>query len=158
MITFEVRGIPAPGGSKKAFTYRQKSTGKMRAAVVDACARTKPWQALVSAAAAAAYKGPPLEGPLRLEIQFRLPRPKAHYVAYGIRHGAPDYHIVKPDATKLLRSTEDALKGICWRDDSQVAVQLVVKRYAAIPGAVITVMEIPPLLWAHKGEQHEKEE
>jgi Holliday junction resolvase RusA-like endonuclease len=49
---------------------------------------------------------------------------------------------VAPDTTKLVRSTEDALKGICWRDDSQVVYQVASKEYAArggIPGADIKI-------------------
>ena len=46
-------------------------------------------------------------------------------------------------ATKLIRAVEDALTGIVWRDDAQVAVQKVAKVYGDEPqGAVITIEEI----------------
>jgi Holliday junction resolvase RusA-like endonuclease len=47
-----------------------------------------------------------------------------------------------PDATKLLRSTEDALTGIVWKDDKLIVDQLVSKNYqrpGIYPGAKITV-------------------
>jgi Holliday junction resolvase RusA-like endonuclease len=137
-IAIDVRGIPAPGGSKRGFLH--KATG--RVIVVDACRRSKDWKALVSHAAAEAYAGEPLVGPVALEVEFRMPRPKAHYTTRGLRATAPEHHTRVPDATKLLRSTEDALTGICWHDDAQVAVQVVRKVYHEQPGARIVVQRL----------------
>lgn len=141
MIAFTVRGIPAPGGSKRGFVHR--NTG--RVIVVDACKRSKDWKALVSHAAADSHAGEPLDGPVRLEIEFTMPRPKNHYTTRGLRQSAPEHHTKAPDATKLLRSTEDALTGICWHDDAQVAVQVVSKRYGDTPGASIRVEQLADL-------------
>ena len=43
---------------------------------------------------------------------------------------APAWPTVKPDATKLWRSTEDGLTGVLWRDDARIVCQLVRKVYA----------------------------
>lgn len=51
-------------------------------------------------------------------------------------------HTVKPDATKLWRSTEDALTGIAWRDDAQISVQVVEKRYGSQSGALIQISSL----------------
>lgn len=68
-------------------------------------------------------------GPVELVVRFYVPRPKSHYGAKGLRPVAPSYPTVAPDVTKLLRAVEDALKGIVWRDDSQVVIQHAWKRY-----------------------------
>lgn len=137
MIRFTVPGIPAPGGSKRAFY--NKRTG--RAMLTDDCRRNAPWRAAV-AWTAKKYISEPLAGPILVEVEFRLPRPKGHYRTgrnkHLLRDGAPRYPITKPDATKLWRAAEDALKGIAWLDDSQVVSQRVQKAYGT-PGMVIVI-------------------
>lgn len=140
-LVFRVDGQPAPGGSKR-FVGMSKRTG--RAVLVDMGGkRNKTWRALV-AAAGAALNAKPLEGPLELTCSFVMPRPKKHFHTDKKRKGqlradAPHWHTNAPDATKLLRSTEDALKGITWGDDSQVARQHASKVYGDRPGALIEI-------------------
>ena len=90
----------------------------------------------------------PITGALRVEFEFVLPRPKGHYGtgkhAGQVKSSAPLYPGVKPDITKLIRSTEDAMKGIAWKDDSQVVTQIGMKRYSESPGALITISCIQP--------------
>jgi crossover junction endodeoxyribonuclease RusA len=133
MMEFFVPGIPAPGGSKTSYG---------RGRIVDSCKRNKPWRAMVALAAMRAGCKP-MDGPLTLSVTFWMPRPKGHYRKNGeVKPNAPAYPIVAPDTTKLLRSTEDALKGIAWHDDAQVAYQVGSKMYAdreGIPGAHIKI-------------------
>ena len=71
-----------------------------------------------------------------------MPRPKSHFRANGLlKPTAPLYHTSKPDLTKLMRSTEDALTGICWTDDSSIARQSPLKLYSndGLTGATIEV-------------------
>ena len=93
-----------------------------------------------------AMDGPPIEGPVELFIAFVMPRPKCHYGSGKrssvLRLDAPSHHTVAPDATKLTRSTEDALKGVVWADDSQVVRQEVSKGYGPRPGARIVVRKV----------------
>lgn len=105
----------------------------------DAGERNKAWRLAVKLVARAHIPRLP-DGPIALYIEFVMPRPKAHYGKKGLKASAPDYHINKPDMTKLIRSTEDALTdaGI-WRDDSQVANQCAVKVYGDEVGANITI-------------------
>lgn len=143
VIEVWVPGLPAPAGSKKGFYVKKIK----RVVITDDCKRSKPWMATVKHFAFAAWGDrPPLEGAVRLEVVFRLPRPKGHYRsgrnASQVRPSAPLYPMVKPDATKLLRAVEDALTGILWRDDAQVVHQTVEKVYSATPGAVIRVEAI----------------
>lgn len=139
MTTFFVHGIPAPGGSKKAF-FNPKTH---RIVVTDDAKRNRPWRDMIASTALAAGVAP-IVGPIRLSVTFRMPRPKSHYRSDGtIKPNAPRWHVVRPDATKLLRALEDALTGIAWRDDSEIARQDVVKEYTdSTPGASVVVSTI----------------
>lgn len=139
-VIFFAPGIPAPGGSKRAFVVGG------RAIVTEDCKRSKPWRERVACAARDAYAGPPLNGPLRVEFAFVVPRPKGHFGtgknARAVRPSAPAYPAVKPDTTKLVRSTEDALKSILWDDDSQIVQQVATKTYGDRPGVTVRVYEL----------------
>jgi Holliday junction resolvase RusA-like endonuclease len=142
LISFFVPGVPAPGGSKRSFRHRH--TGKI--VTMDDCERNKSWRTSVAWVAAQSKNGRgdwPRREPLLASFVFVMPRPKGHYGARGLRPSAPKGHQVKPDLTKLIRSTEDALTGILWVDDAQI-VRFVdpEKRYAGegeSPGAWITL-------------------
>ena len=150
MVTFFVHGDPQPGGSKKGFAYIDKKTGKTRVNIVDDAKRNKEWRSLVAHMARKVMgEDPPLKGALSLDIVFLVRRPKSHYGtgrnAGYLKKSAPRYPTTRPDQTKLLRSTEDALTGIVWRDDAQVVRQFIQKNYTpASPGARIDVLELEP--------------
>lgn len=142
-IEFFVPGIPAPGGSKRGFYIKKLN----RVVMAPDCKRTRSWMDSVAVAGKMAYSGELLTGPIRLTIVFYFLRPKGHYGtgrnANKLKDSAPKYHLVKPDSTKLLRSTEDALTGIIWRADSQVMLGPVDKFYVERdPGAQITITQI----------------
>jgi Holliday junction resolvase RusA-like endonuclease len=158
MIAFRVYGIPKPGGSKKGFVVKNKYTGKPRAVIVDDCKKNKEWRESVMEAARTVKPPMPLFGPLMVVCVFYLPRIKAHYrtgkQAQFLKSDAPLFHTTKPDATKLWRSTEDALTGIIWRDDAQIAHQVIVKRYTSDnPGAEIKILEATEALAEAAGDK-----
>jgi Holliday junction resolvase RusA-like endonuclease len=80
-------------------------------------------------------------------MEFHVPRPVAHYKkdgelsAEGLRNPFPTK---KPDLTKLLRSTEDALTEVVWSDDAIIIDQFVHKRYVDNPEDVRVVINIFP--------------
>jgi len=88
---------------------------------------------------------PMFTGPVRLSAIFHMPRPKGHYRtgkhASQLRPSAPEHPATKPDLLKLTRAIEDAMTGIVWRDDAQVVVEKLEKRYGSQPGCVIQVTE-----------------
>lgn len=106
MIEIIVNGLPGPQGSK-----RHVGGGRM----IESSKKVAPWRQDVVAAAKAAYSGPPLDGPLECLMVFWLPRP----VSAPKKRRA--WACKKPDLSKLVRSTEDALTtaGV-WRDDARV--------------------------------------
>lgn len=147
-VTFFVPGVPQPGGSKKGFAVRTK-TGGTRIAIVEDAKHNAPWRAVVSLAGSEAFPAP-LTGPLAVSFSFAMPRPKSHYRTgiydHLLKPGAPAGHTSKPDVTKLIRSTEDALKGIAWVDDSQIVSQSAGKMYTndRRPGCWIMVRPFEP--------------
>lgn len=154
-LEFTVLGVPAPKGSSRAMLRGghavnvpsgsdankdalQTWGNAVRCAAVDAV-RAQRRSDLVSGVEFG-------EVPLRLEIEFRMRRRKPDFKKDGtLRDGIPTYHMVKPDTSKLVRSTEDAMIGIVFLDDSQVAELLVRKVYAAPgqEGARIRITELP---------------
>lgn len=111
-IEFEVLGLPAPQGSK-----RHVGGGVM----VESSKAVKPWRQAVAHAArdVADTLGAPLDGPLTLDVTFRLPMPKARRKAVRLAGQGPS--VTRPDLSKLVRSTEDALtdSGLI-RDDARI--------------------------------------
>jgi Holliday junction resolvase RusA-like endonuclease len=158
-LAFVVYGIPAPGGSKKAFIPRRKDgslvtrpDGSPIVSIVDDSKRNKSWRGAVVEAvrqeiapAGQLADGYPLEDvALELSVVFTVPKPKT------VKRDRP---IVKPDALKLLRSTEDALVDAGLLKDDALIWQY--RRLAKVypgtdpmalssPGAVIYVFVSKP--------------
>ena len=147
LTEFTVYGLPAQSGSKTPIPYH-KPDGSLGVRTFDASKRMKPWKNQVSWAACKVYKRPVFRNAVRLEIIFYLPRPKNQFkIRKGATSGilkdwAPPYPIVTPDLTKLVRCLEDALKGIIWKDDSQVVEQETRKLYGEVPRAEVKILGI----------------
>lgn len=137
--SISISGIPRPGGSKTATLIRRKGgaivmcNGRPLITTREAGTHTKEWRALVAYTARQQYQGEPIRGPIRLSAIFFMPRPKGHFRtgkrAGELKPDAPQWHTCKPDRTKLMRSTEDALTGILWADDTLIVAGPVEKRY-----------------------------
>lgn len=94
--------------------------------------RTSPVQsfkATVRMAASDSYSGPPLDGPLGLDVVFILPRPQAK--VWKTRPMPRYRHAGKPDLDNLCKSVKDALVNLLWRDDGQVCSCVATKFVAA---------------------------
>lgn len=138
MIQFVVYGVAQPQGSKSARVFNGKAI--LTEGFGDGPRKRKAWRQAVADGARAwqsTHNAPLIEGPIVLEVWFFLPRP----ASAPKRVFAPTK---KPDLSKLTRSAEDSLKGIIWRDDSQVVDSHTYKRFAVdgAPCAVIRVREI----------------
>lgn len=136
-LRFTVYGLPVPQGSKNAI--RQ---GNRTLIVERGRATLRPWRALVAGEAARALVRP-FDGPLRVELVFHLPRPKAHFRqgtnAGQLKESAPVHHSTRPDADKLARAVLDAITGIAFRDDGQVAELVVYKLFAEQASASVAI-------------------
>ena len=107
-----------------------------------------PWR---KAVAQVAKESAPrlMEGPLAVRIACYFKRPKR--LMRRRDPEGPVLHIAKPDSDNLAKAVLDALNGVLYYDDCQVA-ELVVRKYycpkatdapgAAAPGAAIEVREL----------------
>lgn len=152
MIQIKVFGNPAPKGSKR-FLGLKGGKGIM----IESSKKEKPWAEAVKWAALEALDDGALSierhcngaiiGAISMEITFTLPKPKS---ASKKRRTWPDK---KPDLSKLVRSTEDALTSAgVWEDDARVVECVSRKVFPGehpkalhIPGALIEIMEALPL-------------
>lgn len=142
-IVFTVYGKPATQGSKRAFVIKPQGGGTPRAIVTENDKRCQPWRQEVAAAAAKAYDGPLIIGPVRLRVEYVYVRPKSHYGtgrnAEIIKASAPYHKTTIPDLSKLTRAIEDALSGVLYRSDSLIAERHDSKRWGIRDRATITV-------------------
>lgn len=128
MIVLEVTGRPTPQGSKRVFNGR----------LVEAqSANLKKWRGAI-AEACLPYKNQNIYlGPIRLEVDFYLERPKT------VSQAQRALPIVAPDLDKLVRAVGDGIgqSGMIWGDDSQIVDIQARKHYAdgRLPGATIKI-------------------
>ena len=144
LCCFTVRGEPATQGSKRAFPFKRKD-GTLGASVVSVSnKKLKSWRAVVSDAATEAYGGELISDPIRLTVILELKRPKNHYGtgrnSMILKKNAPIFHYRNKDAIKMVRAIEDAITGIVWRNDCQIAEHRIVKRWS--PGGSMAHIEI----------------
>jgi Holliday junction resolvase RusA-like endonuclease len=107
--------------------------------------RTVAYEGKVALAAQTAMNGrPPVEGPVAVLLDVRLPIPTSwpikRQMAAELDHTRP---LGKPDVDNYLK-TLDACNNIVWIDDCQVVTATVVKRYHSNPGITVTVDEWVP--------------
>lgn len=138
-----VYGTPAPQGSKR-FVGVAKKTG--RGIMVESSRKVRPWRQDVKAAAEKARNGaPPMDGPLVARMVFTVPKPASAPKTRRI------WPCKKPDLSKLVRSTEDALvdAGVLADDARIVEYQRIAKVYPRedpealeAPGVLIEILPL----------------
>lgn len=151
-IEFDVRGIPAPQGSPRAIRAGDRAILVTEASAAFGAKGGKTsalaaWRhAIATEARAAMGNDPLLAGPVRVAVELRpKPRPQAHFLRSGLRADAPRWHTSKPDADKLARAVLDALTGVVYADDRQVALLVSGKRWPDVgeaPGARIRISRL----------------
>ena len=115
MHTFFTPGVPAPQGSK-----RYVGNGVM----VESSKALAPWRKTVVNNARRSWTTDPLDGPVALDLEFVMRRPKA----WGKNRHDPMTQ--RPDIDKLSRAILDAITGVLVLDDSQVTTLTAHKRRA----------------------------
>lgn len=139
MIRFTVPAVPVAlprqqmrvvhsGGRSFATNYmpRHHPVNAFKAAVADAASK--------------AFVSGPMDGPLHLGALFVMPRPKS-----APRNGAAYFSAKRPDLSNLVKSLEDALVGIAFPDDAQIAAIVARKRIASaseLPRVEVEVMSL----------------
>ena len=123
MISFSCDGQPVPQGSMKVINGHILHSQGSALAV---------WRSTI--ALSARFAGAkPLDGPMGIEVTFRVRRPKT------VKR---EYPSVAPDLDKYIRACLDALTGICYVDDSQIVDISSRKVYSDTPGADIKIFPI----------------
>ena len=74
---------------------------------------------------ASVYSGPPVAGPLRMDLVFVYPRPKS--MIWKSRPMLRAWHAIKPDRDNGMKSIQDALEGLVYLNDSQICAGSVEK-------------------------------
>lgn len=141
LLVLFVPGRPEPKGSTRAFAVRANNKRGMRAVTIaDNKETQRGWTSYVRDAARELWGDrPPIDGPVRVRVDFIQPRR-----ASAPKRSTPA-HTRKPDGDKLTRCVWDALTHIVWLDDAQVVEWAGSKREAEIgetPGAQIRVERI----------------
>lgn len=105
--------------------------------------KTRTYETLIRDAAIEAMgASEPLETPVTLYLYIRVPIPKSHSKkrVEACLNGL-DQPIKKPDASNILKSVEDGMNGIVYKDDSQIINLHVTKVYSTLAGVDICVKE-----------------
>ena len=95
------------------------------------------WKKLIRQRFNQEYPGASIVGPttlpLSVELNFWMKIPKTRKVEAGRPH------IVRPDVDNLTKGVLDALEGMAFQDDKQIADLTVTKTYSDTPGVEIIV-------------------
>lgn len=145
-IDFFVPGNPK--GLKRHRTFRTKSGVNIQ---VDP---SKADKADFLAMAMSHRPEAPIDGPLAMAVVCVFQRPKAHYRKSGeLRPDAPVWYASAPDVDNCYKYVADALNGVFWRDDRQIAVGMVYAIYGSVPGTAVLIrrpceVDLDAAMWA----------
>lgn len=132
MIDFTIDGLPVAKGRPRVTrngTYTP--------------AKTKNYEKLVQLYFNNQYKGDPLEGPLRLTIDFYMYIPKnTSKKRRKLKNNKAILPTKKPDFDNLTKSITDALNKLAYKDDNQIVEAHICKYYSDDPRAVVKIETI----------------
>ena len=105
--------------------------------------KTRNYESLIKEAAIQAMgSNEILETPVNLYLYIRAPIPQSYSKkrSEACLNGL-EKPIKKPDASNVLKSVEDAMNGVVYKDDSQIVNIHVAKVYSSVAGVDICVKE-----------------
>ena len=136
MVTFKVDGNPV--GKQRA---RYVKRGNFVQTYTPE--KTRTYESLIKDAAIEAMgSSEPLETPVTLYLYIRVPMPKS-YSKKRIEAclNGSEQPTKKPDASNILKSVEDGMNSVVYKDDSQIVNIHVTKVYSSQAGVDICVKE-----------------
>lgn len=126
MIKFFIPGVPVAKG-------RPRFARQGKFVVAYTPKKTKDWEEHVKWASIEHRPDKPLEGALRINLDFCMPRPKSipkHKI----------HHTKRPDLDNLQKSVIDALQNAAlFKDDSQFVRKTATKYYSSVPGVYVEI-------------------
>ena len=133
MIQLTVPGEPVgkarPRVTKGGFVYTPKKTVNYETLIKEIFAISYPDFC-------------PIEGPVSLNVQAYLKIPKVSAKKTEAMSNGDILPTKKPDMSNILKSVEDALNTLAYRDDKQIVNAIIIKRYSARPRIEVRVEEI----------------
>ncbi|WP_339309750.1 RusA family crossover junction endodeoxyribonuclease [Paenibacillus sp. FSL k6-2145] len=136
MITFTVYGEPVAQGRPRASTQG----GFVRMYDPE---KSKGYKDYVRLAAAEHAPNALLEGPLGMMLTVYRSIPKSFSKKKAAQAESGEIRPVsKPDVDNYLKGVKDALKGVIWKDDSQVVEVFAQKRYSARPRIEVKIKDL----------------
>lgn len=136
IVTFNVEGNPV--GKQRA---RYAKRGNFVQAYTPE--KTRSYETLIKESAKQAMgSSEPLETPVSLYLYIRVPIPMSctKKRLEAIQNGS-EKPIKKPDASNILKSVEDSMNSVVYKDDSQIVNIHVTKVYSSQAGVDICVKE-----------------
>jgi Holliday junction resolvase RusA-like endonuclease len=136
MTTFSVDVTPVPKGRARYVRRGNHITSYTPE-------KTRTYETLIKEAGVQAMgSSKPLETPVTLYLHIRMPIPKS-YSKKRIEAclNGSEQPIKKPDASNILKSVEDGLNGVVYKDDSQIINIHVTKVYSTKSGVDICIKE-----------------
>jgi Holliday junction resolvase RusA-like endonuclease len=136
MVTFKVDADPV--GKQRA---RYVKRGNFVSTYTPE--KTRTYEALLKEAAIEAMgASEPLETPVSLYLYIRVPIPKSctKKRLEDIANGS-EKPTKKPDSSNILKSVEDAMNGVVYKDDCQIINHHITKVYSSLSGVDICVKE-----------------
>ncbi len=133
-IEFEHPGPPVPKARPRVTRYRGTYTPE----------KSKRYQEALAWSARAAFgSGPPLEGPVTVEIEAWLPIPTSWSNKRKTAAATGQiWPTTKPDVDNLCKNALDAMNGIVYKDDAQVIKETLFKGYHDTPCLRVTVIQV----------------
>jgi len=104
---------------------RPRFARRGRSVVAFDPAKSRTWKASAQAHMVMAFPGPPMRGPLSVEVAATFACPKSQWRKREPQ--AARWHEKRPDAENVAKAVLDAATGVLWFDDAQVSRLLVLK-------------------------------
>ena len=118
-VTHQEKQVTVAGGRPRFYEPEQLKAARVK--LRDALAPHRPET--------------PMEGGVRLVVKWCFPRGS---------HPDGSYRITKPDTDNLQKLLKDVMTSLrFWRDDAQVASEIVEKFWAEVPGIFLHLETLP---------------
>ena len=143
LVRITIPAVPVPQPRQRHRIVQPKNGQPFVMNYTPRKAAVQDFKATVRLAVQQAGLSAPADGPVIVDLEFYLPRPKRLMRAKD--PDGPMPHTAKPDRDNLEKAVLDALKGLAWRDDAQVFDGRTRKWYAekdGLPRVELVIWEV----------------